>query len=134
MSARGGCTKGAHADRMKCHRMATALMHAWILARTTIPAGMEHPGACRVWDTRHAWPVHTPHLLHTARMADPHLLQHICTSPAILLVQDDEVLRRESPDSVQPYVVPLAGVRDGGQADVCVADAARGDTDQRPFN
>ena len=53
-----------------------------------------------------------------------HLGQYFSTSPGMLPVNDGEVLGRERFDSLQPDVIPQAGVRDGIDADVRVADAA----------
>ena len=65
---------------------------------------------------------------------DSYLFQQLSASTHMLLVQDDEVLGRERFHAVQPHAVPLAGVRDGGQAEVRVADAVGGGPAELPFN
>ena len=58
--------------------------------------------------------------------AASHLGQYFGTSPGMLPVNDGEVLGRERFDSLQPDVIPQAGVRDGLDADVRIADTAAG--------
>ena len=63
-----------------------------------------------------------------------YLFQQLSASSHMLLMQDDEVLGCERFHAVQPHAVPLAGVRDGGQAEVRVADAVGGGPAELPFN
>lgn len=64
----------------------------------------------------------------------PHLqVEHVAATLHELPVEDGEVFRREGSDSAEPGVVPQARVRNGGKAEVRVADAAAVEV-QRPLH